>query len=188
MIVQKTVILSSGGMDSTACIHFCKSQKIKPIPFYVNYGQVSASNELRAVRKICKYYKLNLHEAKYSSDGIFRKGEIQGRNAFLLLSALMTFKKKYGIITIGVHKGTQYSDCTHSFIEQMQKVFDTYTNGTVRIYAPFIEWTKNDIWAYCQENEIPTKLSYSCELGKKQPCGKCLSCWDLKNLNASKMQ
>lgn len=187
MKVKKSLILSSGGIDSTACLHFCKSEKITPVPFYINYGQRASANELKALKKICAHYKLKINIAKYSSNAAFGKGEIIGRNAFLLLSALMTFGKKYGIVTIGIHKGTFYPDCSKEFLTQMQAIYDTYTNGTVRILAPFIEWTKNDIWTYCIENKIPVHLSYSCEEGKKQPCGKCLSCNDLKNLYASKM-
>jgi 7-cyano-7-deazaguanine synthase len=68
----------------------------------------------------------------------------------------------------------------------MQKTFDLYTDGMVNISTPFIDWKKNEIYNYTKKNKIPVHLTYSCELGEKQPCGKCKSCKDLEYLYAKK--
>ena len=109
---------------------------------------------------------------------------MQGRNAFLLFSALMKFKARSGIIAIGVHSGTPYFDCSMSFVQSMQSMFDNYTDGRIRVGAPFIEWTKRDIWNYCNDRQVPLQLTYSCEEGHNSPCGQCLSCRDRDALDA----
>ena len=64
----------------------------------------------------------------------------------------------------------------------MPAVFDECTNGNIIITTPFINFIKNEIFAYCKQNEIPLDLTYSCEIGGEQPCDKCDSCKDLKKL------
>ena len=107
-----------------------------------------------------------------------------GRNAFFLHAALMAFKYTTGIIAIGVHSDTPYYDCSEQFIRDMQLSFDLYTDGRVGIGAPFLHWNKRDIWEYCHSKKVPIQLTYSCELGRDQPCGQCLSCKDLEALHA----
>ncbi len=41
------------------------------------------------------------------------------------------------------------------------------------------------VWSYCKRLGVPVELTYSCEMGKDQPCGKCLSCKDLEKLYAA---
>ena len=53
------------------------------------------------------------------------------------------------------------------------------TGGRVRVDAPFVRQSKVDLAIYCLLNRLPRELTYSCELGLDQPCGKCNSCKDL---------
>lgn len=172
------LVLLSGGIDSTACLDFYLSQGFAVEAIFLEYGQLSAQRESEATKKICEYYKAPL--IIVSCQGVCEKagGLIMGRNAFLLYGALMEFKKPYGIIAIGVHSGTSYYDCSENFIKSIQSTFDMYTDGQVRIGTPFLDWKKRDILDYCVERKIPLHLTYSCELGQNQPCGRCLSCLD----------
>ncbi len=177
------IVLLSGGMDSTACLHFYKKEDYNVTPLYINFGQIAAPNELTAARNVCQHYNLELRTLNCIGDKQFSNGNISGRNAFLLITALMHFDFKYAIIALGIHTGTDYQDCTPEFLNRMQTVYDLYKNGTIKIGAPFIKWTKNEIYDYCLLNNIPLKLTYSCELGLKQPCGICKSCKDLMVFN-----
>ena len=151
---------------------------------FFDFGQASATQEEDAARAISRYYKAGLRcvrcEGLHPPTGV----EVRGRNGFLLLGALMALQGEAGIIGIGIHEGTSYADCTENFIQESQHLFDLYTDGQVRIGAPFIKWTKRQIWDYGQAAGIPVALTYSCELGRKQPCGDCLSCKDLAALYA----
>ena len=181
-----TCVLLSGGIDSAACLHFYLKQRRTVNALYIDYGQLSASYELKAAEQISQYYGTNLKVLKLEGVLTSKKDYICGRNLFLLGVALMEMPNA-NIIALGIHAGTSYSDCDVLFIEKMQSVFDIYAKGTVQLGVPFLGWSKNEVWQYCKQQKVPLDLTYSCEYGKKQPCGKCLSCKDLEALNASKM-
>jgi len=182
---SKVTILTSGGIDSTVCIAFYINQGFIVEGLFIDYGQPALLRERKAIKKIAKHYKITVHEVKWK--GVIEKqsGLIIGRNAFFLLSALMESPPNTRIIALGIHKGTDYPDCSKLFYKRMQSVLDIYTKGTVQFGAPFIDFTKAEIWHLGKEYNVPFELTYSCEKGLKQPCGKCLSCKDLEKLNAS---
>ena len=180
----EVTLLLSGGIDSAACVAFYLEQHREVHGLFVDYGQVAARKELRASRTIAEHYSIQHSRVKLS--GVKEKGEglIVGRNALLLVAALLEASSNTTIIALGVHSGTTYSDCTPSFIKKMQSLFDLYTGGVVQIGVPFIKWQKGDIWSYARSHGVPLKLTYSCERGLRQPCGRCLSCRDLGEINA----
>jgi 7-cyano-7-deazaguanine synthase len=111
-----------------------------------------------------------------------------GRNGLFILAALMDMPAPVGIISLGIHAGTPYYDCSPEFMSKMQAIVDGYTRGRVSLAAPFLSWSKWDIYQYSRGNGLPIKLTYSCELGRIQPCGTCRSCADLEVLYAREIQ
>ncbi len=182
--MKSATILLSGGIDSTACIEFYLSKPFYVQAFFVDYGQVSIHHELKAVREIALYYDLPLKIISCQNVSPKDGGVINGRNAFLLFTAMMELNSPTGLLVIGIHSGTTYPDCSGEFIQAVQSLFDIYLDGRLYISAPFLDWTKSDIWHYCLQRKVPLNLTYSCELGKPQPCGICLSCKDLECLRA----
>ena len=178
------LVLLSGGIDSSAVVAFYLEKQCDLSCLFVDYGQAARSNEFQAAQKIVAHYRVRLR--RVSCSGVDKKwgGEILGRNAFLLFIALMEFDALSGIIATGIHADTSYYDCSESFATSMKTIFNGYTNGRVRIGAPFLEWSKPDIWEFCQEQNVPIHMTYSCELGREQPCGECSSCKDLEALYA----
>jgi len=183
-VTNKTnvLVLLSGGIDSTACLAYYLSEDFKVRGLFINYGQLAAKREREAVLRVTEHYNVPLDKIDISSARRWGQGLIRGRNAFLLYSALMNFSYESGLIAIGVHAGTEYWDCSEEFLRQTKSVFWNYTEGCVSVDAPFILWNKVEIWKYCLREDVPLKYTYSCELGKKQPCGECLSCRDLEVL------
>ena len=180
------LILSSGGIDSTACIHFYKKIHFEVEAIFVDYGQLAKDKELASVTSVAKYYDIDLKTVKISNNIEYNNGLVLGRNAALYFISLMNFTRKNGIISSGVHKGTPYYDCSGEFINQMQYIFDGYVKGAIKIEAPFLKFDKGEIWDYCHSESVPLPLTYSCERGKDQPCGLCTTCKDLEKLYASK--
>ena len=181
---ENVLVLLSGGVDSAACLSFYVNLSYATKALFVDFGQPSRINELKAAQKISAYYDVPFHTITVKGYKSISKGFIKGRNLFLLSAALMAHSEKTGLISLGIHAGTSYSDCTPNFMDKAQSVLDIYEGGKVLFAAPFAKWSKNDIWEYCKNMEVPVKYTYSCELGLKQPCGKCLSCRDLKKLYA----
>jgi len=176
------LILLSGGIDSSACINFYKENDCSVEALFIDHGQLAAAKEIDAARKIAAYFNIHLRCLRLLDAKKKKVGEIIARNAFLIQTALMECSRETNIIGLGIHAGTSYYDCSAPFLKSMQDVANGYTSGCVKIEAPFINWNKLDIWRYLIHNKIPYELTYSCEKGTDPPCGKCLSCQDIKEL------
>jgi 7-cyano-7-deazaguanine synthase len=176
------LVLLSGGVDSTACIHFLKSHHFKVSAFHISYGQPASSIEKERSEEIARYFKVPLKTCQVHAATHLADGEIQGRNAFLIFNALALTEQTHGIIAIGIHSGTNYYDCSAPFFKKISTLVAESTDGRVSLLAPFLEWTKADIFKYSQQQKLPINLTYSCERGTTPPCGTCLSCKDRKGL------
>jgi len=181
--LKSAMILLSGGIDSTACVHYYLHEKFHVQAVFIDYGQKARMQELSSAKKIAKHYKVELKKIVFTSPQKFSSGEITGRNAFFVVSAIMCNQDFYGIISLGIHSGTPYYDCSESFTKTINELLNGYTDGRVMIDTPFLKWNKKMIFEYCKNNNVPIHLTYSCENGVVPPCGKCLSCLDRRGLN-----
>lgn len=176
------LVLLSGGVDSVACIHLLQSQHFQVSAFHISYGQPASSIERTRSEEIARYFKVPLKTCQVHATTNLTDGEIQGRNAFLIFTALTMAEQTHGIIAIGIHSGTNYYDCSGTFFNKISTLVAESTEGRVSVLAPFVGWTKVDIFKYCQQHKLPINLTYSCERGTSPPCGLCLSCKDRKGL------
>lgn len=172
-----TLVLMSGGLDSMACAHFLQGQGNAVSGAFIDYGQAAASAEKKAANKVAAAFGMPLRS--FGVDGAsFATGELVGRNAFLIFSAVFLTKHWSGLVATGIHAGTPYFDCSVSFLNSMGKLVAEQTDGALRLVSPFANWTKLDIFQYAKSAGLPLKLTYSCEAGTDPPCGKCASCLD----------
>ena len=183
--IKSVLLLCSGGIDSTACIHYYVNQGYLIKPIFIDYGQEALKLEYLSAKKITSYYKLNLVKIKINFNQRYSSGETIGRNALLLLSAIMANPGYKGIVSIGIHSGVPYYDCSELFAKDISKIINSYSDGQIVLDIPFLKWDKKSIYRYCINNDVPISLTYSCELGGKVPCGKCLSCLDRRLLDVS---
>ncbi len=179
---RDVLILLSGGIDSAACVRFYLEMDRPPSAMFVDYGQPAREREARAASDIAGYYDLPFRTAQWRGARPKSVGDIPGRNAFLLSAALMERSPQERVITIGIHSGTAYADCSHAFVNRMQNLYDVYAEWDVRIAAPFESWSKADVWTYAITHDVPVHLSYSCEANSVSPCGVCESCKDRESL------
>jgi len=179
-----TLVLASGGIDSTAAIAVYLAKGFAVEALFVDYGQAAAKCELSAISQIVRHYQIPLTAISCGGLGRYSVGLVRGRNAFLLQCGLMAFRGSAGVIAIGVHAGTGYADCSPEFIARMTQVFDLYSDGKVTIGTPFLHWDKANIITFCRAHEVPLELTYSCETGAPMPCGVCQTCKGLEELYA----
>jgi len=177
-------MLLSGGIDSAACVDFYIKLGRKICGLFVDYGQPSAKYEAIASKEIAKHYSIPLLNTTWKGPSPKTSGFINGRNGFFTMAALMERPATITVISMGIHSGTTYEDCSQSFINSMQKIVDIYERGNIHLSAPFVDFTKNEILSYCINNNVPVDLTYSCENGIPSTCGRCLSCKDREMLNA----
>jgi 7-cyano-7-deazaguanine synthase len=179
---KQVTVLFSGGIDSTACLHYYKKLNYNVDGLFINYGQLAIEKERIAIRQISDYYSIETEEIFIATQPLIKNGVIQGRNLLLLSIAVMNYTRSSGLISLGIHSGTVFPDCSKEFILNFQGIVDMYFNGSIIIDCPFIDFSKREIYEFCITNKVPLSLTYSCELGKIQPCGKCSSCKDLITL------
>ena len=182
--VPKVWLLLSGGIDSAACLAFYLKAGFRVECFHISFGQPASEHEQAAAERVARHFDVPLTVLHWSGSGGFMAGEIIGRNAFLFLGALIETGKNKGILATGIHSGTPYFDCSQTFLSSLQTVFDGYCDGRVQLAAPFLEWSKQQVFEFCESEGVPIDLTYSCESGTDQPCGRCLSCLDRSVLSA----
>lgn len=178
------VVLLSGGIDSAACVRYYLDLGFQLRGLFIDYGQRARDNEGESAVQVANYYDIPLDRVSLSPINHFGPGEIRGRNAFLIIAAFLFYPQFKGILSLGIHSGTPYYDCSQQFVRDITTIIDAYAGGEVRIDAPLIKWDKASIYMYCKEKDVPIHLTYSCEAGMSPPCGKCRSCKDREALNA----
>lgn len=180
---RSVIVLLSGGIDSAALVNYYLDEGYKVYGLHLQHGQYSGESERLSAIKIAEYYKINLKIEKLGFQINRRKYELICRNALFVLVAASMLPENIGMIAIGIHSGCDYYDSTGNFIDDCQCLLDGYFHGTVNIDAPFINFTKEEIYDYCIDKSVPIHLTYSCETMNNTPCGSCPSCIDRRLLS-----
>ena len=182
MSKQATVLLS-GGIDSMACAYFLRGREFEVRGLFIDYRHAAAKRERRAAEKVAARLGVHLDIASLSLPPSFGVGEIAGRNGLFALAALMGGPRDSQLISMGIHAGTPYYDCSVAFAERIDALLQEYTAGRTRFFAPFLNWAKPEIYEYCRTQKLDLSRTYSCETGASPPCGLCMSCKDRELLD-----
>jgi 7-cyano-7-deazaguanine synthase len=175
---QTATVLLSGGVDSTACMKFLQAQGFKIRTFFIDYGQPAAAFERAKAESSSEVHGCAFEAIKVSGPSQFEAGELLGRNAFLVFTALFFLRGAPGILALGLHAGTPYYDCSEAFLGLVNKLVAEHTDGQVSVVAPFLTWSKRDVYRYFVDCGLTLEDTYSCESGVPGGCGSCLSCRD----------
>ena len=185
---QKTevqdVVLLSGGVDSAVCVHLQKTAGRHVSGVFIDYGQAASSAEAIASMSVADHFGIDLRTVKVTADQNFSDGEILGRNAFLVFTALVLAGNFTGNLVLGIHQGTQYYDCSPAFVRSMDVLISEHSDGSIHLRTPLLHWNKGEVFEYCRREGIPFDITYSCELGTQPVCGRCNSCLDRLGIDA----
>lgn len=176
-------MILSGGLDSSTCVAYYTQKKAEVSTVFFDIGQLAARQERLAARRIARHYSTSHRELVLRGAVRKKSGEVQARNGFFLLAALMEGGPEIETIALGIHYGARYYDSTSAFMKTAHHLVAAYTDGKVRAAAPFLEMTKAQVWELAGELNVPAGKTYSCQAGKVRPCGKCESCIDRKKLD-----
>ena len=180
---MNALVLLSGGIDSSCCVAFYHRMGYSVTGVFVDYGQPVKQREEQSAKAIADYYAVPLHIIRLSGPSAEFEGEIPGRNAFLVFVALLYHPTFAGLLALGIHAGTTYYDCSQHFASQLGNILSGYRGGRVVLATPFLLWTKQAVYDFCAEYKLPIHITWSCEVGPSDPCGRCLSCKDREHLN-----
>lgn len=102
---------------------------------------------------------------------------VPGRNTlFTLLAAMYAVRLGAQGVVLGIHAvDAPYLDCRETFVVAMNNLLST-VGLPVRVYAPFVSYTKAEIVTVGASLGVPFGLTYSCYNGRVQHCGVCATC------------
>lgn len=196
---DKTVVLLSGGLDSTVALAFAMqvwgSENIVAATF--DYGQINRDRELAAARRIAKHYDIEHRIIGLASaftpsaltgttnepipdtpalagpDATF----VPGRN-MILISVGVGIAQGSGAsrVITGFNAGDAagYPDTTLAFTENIGRA--AFAAYQVHVIHPLINETKTNIQTLASVLEAPTELTWSCYRAGDTQCGRCGSC------------
>jgi len=198
-----SVVLFSGGMDSTALLAVEVQEKEPVVAVSINYGQRHAK-EIEAAAAITAHYNVEhvvvdlsvLQDVLRSAltgdmdvpDGHYaeqtmRQTVVPNRNMIMLsVAAGVASSRDTNRVVTAVHAGDHYiyPDCRPEFIEAVSAAtrLGTATFGDVEVEAPFVHVTKTDICRIGAAADAPFRLSWSCYKGGSTHCGSCGTCYE----------
>ncbi len=201
MSANRTVIVFSGGLDSTVLLHHLLAEGREVLALSVHYGQRHA-RELEAAAAIAALAGVR-HEiadlrpvagllagsSLTSSDIPVPDGHYQeesmkatvvpNRNMILLaLAAGWAISQKADAIAYAAHGGDHaiYPDCRPEFAEAMRHAIGLADWHRVELLRPFVTLTKADIVRRGAELGAPLGATWSCYRGGARHCGRCGTC------------
>ena len=197
--MKDSVIVLSGGMDSTTLLHERKEQIALAVTF--NYGSKHNEREIECARKNCemlgiehiviplefmgKYFKSSLliggeeiPEGHYADDNM-KSTVVPFRNGIMLsIAAGLAESRGLKKVMLANHGGDHaiYPDCRPGFVRAMSEAISEGTYDGVVIDAPYTDITKSDIARIGKRIGVDYSLTYSCYKGGERHCGKCGTC------------
>lgn len=203
---RRAVVLLSGGLDSATALYLAKSRGYDCTCLVVDYGQRhrrelgSAERVARAAGCPVRRVKLRLpwggsaltdrrirvplsRSARAIGRGI-PATYVPARNT-LFLSLALACAEAGGAeaVFIGANflDASGYPDCRPEYYRAMRKAAKLGTRAGVtgkgiRIEAPLIRMSKAQIIRMGARLGVPYRLTWSCYLGGRRPCGRCDSC------------
>ena len=197
---MKTILVYSGGLDSTTLLYklLAEGKEVKAISF--NYGQrhdieLRKASEtcsklgiehkivnLEFMRDICSNSALTgdmeVPEGNYDDENM-KITFVPNRNMIMASIAIgWAVNLGFDQVAIGVHSGDHaiYPDCRPDFIDRLHQTALFANEQAISIYAPFLHLDKGDIVKEGKELNVDYSLTWTCYKGEEKPCGKCGSC------------
>jgi 7-cyano-7-deazaguanine synthase len=196
--IMKSVLVYSGGMDSTSALYLFKPDIIMAVHF--KYGSNHSEQELKCARFNCEKLGIplkviNLEEifkgmkssllgsediphGHYEDDNM-RSTVVPFRNG-IMLSIATAIAEDIGAdnVMIASHAGDHaiYPDCREEFNAGMRAAMSLGTYNNIELLAPFSNKTKHEICLEGVKAGMKIEDTYSCYEGGTTHCGKCGTC------------
>lgn len=199
---MESVVIVSGGMDSTTLLYKIVKEGEEAYALSFNYGQ-RHKKELEMVKKICEKLRVPYKIIDITSINELLKGSaltdnidvpegyyedenmkitvVPNRNMIMLSLAIgyavsIGAKKVYYAAHSGDH--AIYPDCRPRFVEKMNEVSKIANYQPVEVVAPFLHMDKGDIVKLGKELGVDYSLTWTCYKGGEKACGKCGACME----------
>lgn len=200
---SKSIVVCSGGLDSTVLLYYVLKNYGDALVLTFDYGQNHQKQEHAALTATCKrlgveattvsmrfikdLFKSSLlggevPEGHYASDNM-KSTVVPFRNGIMLaVAAGFAESNDASNVFLGNHGGDHfiYPDCRPEFTKPMHEAVFNGTSTHVKFIDPFVNFTKADIVKLGAGLGVDFKSTYSCYKGGEQHCGKCGTCVERK--------
>lgn len=197
--MKDSVIIISGGMDSTTLLYDMKERIALGISF--DYGSNHNEREISFARLHCdrlgikhivirlgfmhEYFKSSLlegadaiPEGHYADDNM-KSTVVPFRNGIMLaIAAGIAESNGLKYVMMANHGGDHaiYPDCRPEFVKAMSAATKAGTYPGIEVLAPYTDLTKTDIARRGKQLGIDYAETWSCYKGGERHCGKCGTC------------
>jgi 7-cyano-7-deazaguanine synthase len=169
---------------------------ITQYPLFVDYGQRSAVIEWQSCRKLFAenglpkprrmrvqgFGELVPSGLTWSSRRLNEDAFLPGRNTlFLLAGAAYAYDLNANVVTIGLlsEESHLFPDQTAEYLGHAESFLSLALGRQIALLAPLMHLSKADVLDIVRAKEI--KGTYSCHSGRRKPCGRCVSCLEIKS-------
>lgn len=202
-MAKDSVIILSGGLDSTTLLHYKKDEIALAVSF--DYGSNHNSREIECARRQCgrlgiehliiplefmgKFFKSSL----LSGAGEIPKGDYDAENMKstvvpfrngIMLAVACGLAESRGLkhVMMANHGGDHaiYPDCRPEFTKAMSEAMSTGTYDSIALVDPFTHFSKGQIVKLGSELGVDFSDTYSCYCGEDKHCGECGTCRERK--------
>ena len=197
--MKDSVIIISGGMDSTTLLYDMKERIALGISF--DYGSNHNEREISFAQLHCdrlgikhivirlgfmhEYFKSSLlegadaiPEGHYADDNM-KSTVVPFRNGIMLaIAAGIAESNGLKYVMMANHGGDHaiYPDCRPGFVKAMSAATKAGTYPGIEVLAPYTDLTKTDIARRGKQLGIDYAETWSCYKGGERHCGKCGTC------------
>jgi 7-cyano-7-deazaguanine synthase len=198
---MKTVIIHSGGLDSTVLLYHLLEQGHSVSALSIHYGQrhareldcarltcerLGVAHELADLRDLARVLsgssltsnEIAVAEGHYTEETM-KSTVVPNRNMILLaVAAGHALSQKADAVAYAAHAGDHaiYPDCRPAFAEQLAQAIALADWQPLELLRPFIEMDKTAIVRRGAELGVPFADTWSCYKGDERHCGRCGTC------------
>jgi 7-cyano-7-deazaguanine synthase len=192
------VTLVSGGIDSLVMTKIIDIQGEKPMPLFIDYGQLAREKEWAACQRILKasnlpepvkadlsgYGKLITSGITDRTKNIHDEAFLPGRNLLFLVVG-GSYAHYIGAKTVAIGLLSErfhlFPDQTQRFIVNANIAINEALNDNIAIVTPLMNFTKSEVIRLAKHYNLPINDTYSCHSGNEKYCGKCIACLEIIN-------
>lgn len=202
---MKSVLIYSGGLDSTVLLYKLSAENSVAEALSVNYGQKQIA-ELDFAVQNCKKLGIKHTILDLSGvSGVFGKSALTDKNTDIplaeysaenmaqtvvpnrnmLLLAFATARAiavKAQAVAYAAHGGDHaiYADCRPEFADALAKAIALADDSKIALLRPFVNMTKAEIVEQGAKLNVDFSQTWSCYKGGEIHCGKCATCLERK--------
>ena len=185
----RTVVLLSGGIDSSVLLHQVHEEACA-LPVFIDYGQRPATPELLAAEAQCAALGLPLIRLDAASVSLALEGPpatrphspLPHRN-LVIVSLALSYAVSAGASSVAVavirDDLGRYSCTTASFWYALRDLAATI--GSVTVTTPLIYLDKAAVLEEGRRLGVDFARTYSCLAGNATHCGRCRQCESRRN-------